>query len=293
MNTIIITDSSSDLSLDFVRSHEKHLIVLGMPVNIADREYVDDLGDTFSHTFFYEQLDNGTMPKTSQINVMTFYECFKKQIENDNEIIYIGLSSGLSGTVGNAFLAADMVKEDYPEASIHIIDSLAASIGLAALVIEAVHDVEKELETMMIFQHIESIKLQANHWFVVDDLMHLKNGGRIPAASAYVGTMLSVKPVLSMDHRGKLVSFSKLRGKAKAYKYMLNKVMENLSDDKQMIVVGHAHLPEEAERIIESFRAAGITNPVIVTCLSATIASHVGPGMMAIAFISNSIREDR
>ena len=294
MQIKIVTDSSSDLPLSYVKEHSENLEVLGMPVMLSGKDYIDDLGETFSHHFFYDEMAKGIMPKTSQINVVTFLECFNRLIKEGKAILYIGLSSGLSGTYNNAIIAKNMVLEENPTAKIEVLDSLAASIGLGVLIHKVLKKVEEEQwELAKLAEYIQQEKLKANHWFVVDDLLHLKNGGRIPATTAYVGTMLNVKPLLSMNHIGKLETFGKVRGKLRAYKYIIHKMSDYLNDSDETIIIGHANAPEDADYLMNEFRKLNINNPIIHTCLSATIASHVGPGMLAVAFMGKEFRENK
>lgn len=291
MKIRLLTDSSSDLPLSYVKENSDILEVLGMPITIGDDEYIDDLGETFSHDFFYNQLSDGVMPKTSQINTMTFHDKFLELYEGGYTTIYIGLSSGLSGTFNNAMLAKTMLLEEAPSAPILVMDSLAASIGLASIIMNIVTLIREHTSVEDIERIVEEQKLNANHWFAVDNLMHLKNGGRIPAAAAYVGTVLSVKPILTMKYDGQLESYSSVRGKKKAFKYLVSKVAEHIHSSQVPIIVGHANIESDADKLVEELRAQGIENQIIETCLSATIASHVGPGMLAIAFLSDKQRE--
>ncbi len=293
MKIKLLTDSSSDLPLSFVKENSDILEVLGMPITIEQEEFIDDLGEKFSHDYFYDKLANGASPKTSQINTMTFYDKYIEHHEAGYSIVYIGLSSGLSGTINNAKLAKGMLVEEAPLAIVEVIDSLAASIGLGALIVYALELIREGMDLKEITRLIEEQKLHANHWFAVDDLMHLKNGGRIPAAAAYVGTVLNVKPILTIKHNGKLESYSTVRGKKKAYKYIVSKVVEHISSQDVPIIVGHANILKDAKILKDEIRLQGINNRIIETCLSATIASHVGPGMLAIAFMSNKDREDK
>jgi len=293
MKIKLLTDSSSDLPLSFVKENSDLLEVLGMPITIGDKEYIDDLGESFSHDFFYEQLAQGAMPKTSQINTMTFHDRFLELYEDGYATIYIGLSSGLSGTHNNALLARTMIREEAAKAPIVVIDSLAASVGLAAMIVYTLELIKEGKSIEEIEKLMEEQKLNANHWFAVDSLMHLKNGGRIPAAAAYVGTVLNVKPILTMQNEGKLESYSSVRGKKKAFKYLVSKVAEHIHNVDTPIIVGHAHIESDADVLIEELRKQGVENKIIETCLSATIASHVGPGMLGLAFMGDKERESK
>jgi len=291
MKIKLLTDSSSDLPLSYVKKNSELLEVLGMPITIGEEEYVDDLGENFSHDFFYQKLTEGVIPKTSQINTMIFYDRFLELYEEGCAIIYIGLSSGLSGTYNNAVLAKNMVKEEALDAQIVVIDSLAASIGLASIIMHTINLMINNKSIDEIEKLIEEQKLNANHWFAVNSLMHLKNGGRIPAAAAYIGTVLSVKPILTMRYNGELESYSSVRGKKKAFKYLVLKVAQHIHSSEVPIIIGHANIEADADTLVEELRSQGIENEIIETCLSATIASHVGPGMLAIAFMSDKQRE--
>lgn len=293
MKIRLLTDSSSDLPLSYFEANSDILDLVCMPITIEDEEFIDDLGKEFSHDHFYTRLAEGAMPKTSQINTMTFHDRFIEHYEAGYSTIYIGLSSGLSGTFNNANLAKTMVLEDVPHADIAVLDSRAASIGLGALIMYTVELIREGKSVEEIVDTVEASKLNANHWFAVDDLMHLKNGGRIPAAAAYVGTVLSVKPILTMKHDGKLESYSSVRGKKKAYKYIVGKVVEHIDNTDVPILVGHANLKKDADILVDELRSRGVENTIIETCLSATIASHVGPGMLAIAFMANESRENK
>jgi len=290
MRIKLLTDSSSDVPLDLVRESNGILEFIGMPITINGEEFIDDLGEEFSHEFFYEELTKGVMPKTSQINTISFYDKFIDHYQSGYATICIGLSSGLSGTYNNAILARTMVLEEAPEANIIVFDSFAASVGLGVLVLYVLDLIKDGMELSDISLLIDEQKLHANHWFAVDSLMHLKNGGRIPAAIAYVGTVLNIKPILTIKDDGKLESFSSVRGKKKAFKYLAAKVAENIGDSRVIILLGHANIKEDADTLVDELRSLGVENRIIETCLSATIASHVGPGMLAVAFMGNKDR---
>ncbi len=293
MKIKLMTDSSSDLPLSFVKENGDLLEVVGMPITIGSEEYVDDLGETLTHDYFYQKLNEGAMPKTSQINTMTFFDRFKVNHEAGFTTLYLGLSSGLSSTYNNACLAKSMMQEEIPEAEVEIVDTVAGSIGLGALVVYTLGLIREGRTVEEILGILETDKTKANHWFSVDNLIHLKNGGRIPAAVAYVGTVLNVKPILTMGYDGKLKSYSSVRGKRKAYRYLVSKVVEHVKNPETTLIIGHANIQKDADILVDELRKKGLKNKVIETCLSATIASHVGPGMMAIAFMGESEREKK
>lgn len=294
MSLKILTDSSSDIPLSYIEENAHILQFLSMPIHIEDEEYIDDLGKTLKHDYFYEKLRNGVFPTTSQINLLVFLDYFKKSHEKGDEIIYLGLSSGLSGTMNNAILAKKMILEEHEDANIHIIDTVAASGGLGSLVVHVVELVKEKKSTQEILGWINNNVLKFNHWFAIDDLEHLKKGGRIPPAIAFVGTALKVKPILTIAHDGKLKSYASVRGRIKSIRYLYDKFSEHIGDEKNKhVFVCHAHCHEDALKLKELIQQGHNPKAIHVTELSATIGAHVGIGMLAVAFLGDDVRENK
>jgi len=286
----ILTDSCCDLSLEYLSEHRDYLKLVGIPINVDGKEFIDDMGDSFSHDEFYSYLRKGIMPTTSQISPIEFYDIFKTNHENGDETIYIGFSSGLSGTNNNAVLAKNMIIEDFKDSKVHIIDSVSASIGLGVLLLYVIEMINNDKSYEEIVKWVEEYKLQCNHWFAVTDLDYLKKGGRIPPALAAVGSLLNIKPILTMDNDGKLKSYSKVRGRKKSLKYLVDKLQSALDLNKgNKVLLGHGNCPEDAEVLKNMIMENNSNVEITVTELSATIATHVGPDMIAIAFLG----EDR
>lgn len=292
MGIHVITDTSSDLRLDYAKENRELLTVLGMPIEIDGEGYVDDLGESFSKDFFYEKLKKGAFPTTSQISPTLYAEAYEKAIKNGDQVIVIGLSSGLSSTIHGATLAMKTVNEKYGE-KVRVIDTVAGSIGLGLLVTYAIDRVKAGITYEDLCVWIEENKLKVNHWFAIDDLIHLKKGGRIPPTMAYVGTMLKVKPILTVSHQGKLGAYTKVRGRGKSMQYLISKLDEHIgTNTKETLLLGHADAIEDALRLKEKISERYPELKIINNCLSQTIATHVGPGMLAISFIGEHIRED-
>lgn len=292
MNVKIITDSCCDLPLHYVNTYSDYLEVLGMPVQIEGREYIDDLGVTLKHDDFYAKLRNGIMPTTSQINAYRFEEAFRKNLNDGKEVIYVGFSSGLSGTLNSAMIARNIILEDTPDASIHVIDTLSASVGLGAIVVETVKMAKTGMSSKHIYEWVQTNHMNAHHWFGVDDLYYLKNGGRINAASAMVGTVLNVKPTLIVDKYGKLKPYGNIRGRKKSMSFLISKLEEHYHPEKTTtVILGHGNCKDEAETMRLMIRDKYENMDIIVSELSMTIASHVGPNMLAVAFIGKEREE--
>ncbi|WP_139904990.1 DegV family protein [Clostridium thermarum] len=288
MNTIIITDSTCDLTLEYVQENADMLDIIGMPVNIEGYEYFDDFGKTLSHDEFYSKLRLGIMPSTAQINTFRFSEIFKKHYQKGKSIIYIGFTSGMSGTFNNAVMAAEELIKEHPDADITVIDTLSASIGQGVLVVEAVDMLRNGKSKEEIVRWVEDNKLKSNHWFAVDDLNFLKKGGRISAATAVVGTALNIKPILTVDNSGKLVSYTNVRGRKKSIRFLAEKFHEHIRNcSVTTVIIGHGDCLEDAYMLKEYILEECMPKKLIVSQLSATIASHVGPNMIAVAFVGD------
>jgi len=288
MTIKIITDSCCDLPLSFVEDNGDLLTVLGMPIQIDGREIIDDLGKTYAHSEFYGMLRQGIMPTTSQVNAFRFEETFRAAIADGKSIIYLGLTSGMSGTMNAASIAKQMVLDDFPNAEIRIVDTLSASIGQGTIIVEALKRGRAGHSVKEICDWAEAIKLKTHHWFGVDDLNYLKNGGRISQASAMVGSVLNVKPTLGVDHNGKLKPYGNVRGRKKSIALLASKFEAHYcNENASTVIVGHGNCPEDAERLTALIQEIAPGVEIIVSELSMTIASHVGPNMIAVAFIGD------
>lgn len=292
MKVKIITDSCCDLPLQYVMAHSDQLEVLGIPIQIEGKEYIDDLGVTLKHDVFYAKLRNGIMPTTSQINVYRFEKVFREHLNEGKEVIYIGFSSGLSGTLNSALIARNIILEDNPDAPIHVIDTLSASVGLGAIVVEALKMASSEMDALQIYNWVDANHMNAHHWFGVDDLNYLKNGGRINAASAMVGNVLNIKPTLILDKYGKVKPYGNVRGRKKSMSFLISKLEEHYHPEMTTtVILGHGNCKEDAETMRKLVQDKYDHIEIIVSELSMTIASHVGPNMLAVAFIGKEREE--
>jgi len=288
MNIKIITDSCCDLPLRFVEENVDLMHVLGMPIQIQGKEIIDDLGKTFDRLEFYTLLRQGVMPTTSQVNAFRFEEAFRSALAEGKSVIYLGFTSGMSGTFNSANIAKQMILEEIPDAQILIVDTLSASIGQGTIVVEALKMARSGQTVEAIGNWAEQIKLKTHHWFGVDDLNYLKNGGRISSTSAMVGSVLNVKPTLGVDHQGKLKPFGVVRGRKKSIALLASKFEAHYNKEQaSTVIVGHGNCPEDALQLQSLILSIAPQTEIIVSELSMTIASHVGPNMIAVAFIGD------
>ena len=286
MDTVLLIDSCTDLPLSYVEKNE--IPVVNLVCNFKGQEYKDDFGKTLSYKEFYTAVRNGEMPSTSQVNVYVYTEIFKKYAMEGKSIIYLGFSSALSGSLNSANLAKDMVCEEIEDADITVIDSKSASLGEGLLAYYANEMLKAGASKDEIVSWLESNKLKMNHWFTVDDLGHLKRGGRVSGAAAFVGTLLDIKPILQVDDEGRLIPMSKVKGRKKSLKTLFEMLQDNIvSPEEQVIAISHGDCIEDAEYLKEMILKEHKVKDVIINEVGPVIGSHTGPGVVALFFLGN------
>lgn len=283
MNTIILTDSSCDLPLEIIEKNQ--IPFLGLNYHLSYGDYTDDFGKSLDYKKFYHSLREGEMPTTSQINIYRFYETFRKYVKEGKSVIYIGMSSAISGCVNCAIMAKNQLLEEMPNADITVIDSKGACIGEGILIYKAVEMLSNGYSKCEIVNWVEENKLKVNHWFIVDNLMHLKRGGRLSYTAATIGTILDIKPILCINGKGELINFNNIRGRKKAIKTLIKLFEENcLNPENQVIGISHGDCIEDAlflkELLTEEFKV----KDVIINYVGPVIGSHTGPGMLSLCF---------
>lgn len=287
MDTIIIADSCSDLPESYI-AENKFISYLSLIYEISGEENLDDFGKSISYSEFYKRLREGETSKTSQINVQRFYDEFKKDVENNKTVIYIGFSSVLSGCVNSANVAREQILEDYKEADITVIDSKSASLGCGLLVYYASEMLKAGAKNEEIIKWIEENKLKLNHWFTVEDLNHLKRGGRISSTAAIVGTLLNIKPVLKVDDEGRLIPDHKAKGRKKSLKNLVEELDSRIvNEEAQVIAISHGDSLEDAEYVKKLILEKHKVKDIIINYVGPVIGSHSGPGTIALFFLGN------
>ena len=283
----IITDSASNLTRDLLEKYNLHMISYHVNLNGEDYLCYDperDYAEAGKH--FYDSMRAGAKVSTTLVNTAACEDFFTPMLEAGKDIIFVGISSGLSGTVQAARIAAEDLMEEYPERKIIVIDSMGASLGEGLLVIGLA---ERRAEGMTIEEAAawyEEHKMSMNHIFTVDDLKYLKKGGRISAAAAIVGSILSIKPVLLASDEGKIVSFCNARGRKKALKEIAEQTVKRIVDpEDQVIAIAHCDATEDAGYVASLVRAACPVKDVIIRYYDICTGTHVGPGTVAIFFM--------
>ncbi|WP_028308827.1 DegV family protein [Desulfitibacter alkalitolerans] len=287
MKLKIITDSNCDLPLDFIRENE--ISVVPFPYFIKDQGYNDDFGKSISYKDFYELIRRGEMPHTSQITPFVFEENFRACLEKGSSIIYIAFSSALSQTYNNALIARDIILQENSQAEITVIDSRGATVGQGLIVYYACEMLKQGKSKEEIINWVESNKLKVNHWFTVDNLNHLKRGGRISSTAAVLGTIIEVKPILFVDNQGGLTFAKKVRGRKRSINVLAEELQKRIiNSEEQMIFICHGDCLEDAELLKKIIIDKVNVKDVIINYTGPVVGAHTGPGMLAVFFMGEN-----
>lgn len=279
---VIFTDSSCDLPSSLVK--EWGIEILSLEVNI------EGVGTFLNHEIepakFYGYLRDKRPVKTSAANMEGFVNAFEKIVSEGKDILYIGFSTGLSATYVAGKNAAEEVMEKHPECKILTVDSLCAALGQGLLVKYAVDKKNTGATLEELAAYVEGLKLNLAHWFTVEDLFFLKRGGRVSAATAVMGTVLQIKPVMHVDNDGKLINMAKARGRDASIKALLAKMKETAIDpEKQTVYICHGDCYDDAKKLADMVTAEfGITD-ILIDYVGPVIGAHSGPGTLALFFI--------
>ncbi len=277
MTLRLLTDSTADLSYDWLNQHQ--VDVVGLTVTLSGKTYETTGKDALTAEELLEQMAQGQQPTTSQVNVGQFESYFRQVAKAGDQVLYIGFNSVLSGTYQSASIARDLVLEEYPEAEIFLYDTLAASCGEGYLVMAVDRLRQKGATISEMIAWLDDACPRLRTFFLVDDLYHLMRGGRLSKASAVMGTLVNVKPLLWIDDEGKLVPLAKSRGRKKAIKEMLSQATRDLAEG--IIVVAYANDKEGALALKEALlKQEGVTE-VLMMPLGPVISAHVGPNTLA------------
>ncbi|MBP1758188.1 MAG: DegV family protein [Firmicutes bacterium] len=283
---VILTDSSCDLSQEM--ADELGVVVAPLTVMIDGNSYRNYLdGREIAFQEFYSKLRAGKQGSTSAVNVDEFCSAMRGPLQEGKDILYLGFSSGLSATYQSGTLAAEDMRSEYPEATILAVDTLSASMGQGLLVYLAVQEKRKGMTIQELRDYVEGIKLSIAHWFTVDDLNHLKRGGRISAAAALLGSTLNIKPILHVDNEGHLISVGKVRGRRQSIKKLLEEMSANGVDfAEQTVFISHGDALEDAELLADMIRESLSVKEVVINYIGPVIGAHSGPGTIALFFLA-------
>ncbi len=282
--------STADMSAEYFQ--QKKIPYVCFHFVLEGREYPDDLGKTVPFDAFYQKIAAGALPTTSQVNVREFIEFFEPYLAQGLDILHISLSSGLSGTYNSALLAREQLAQKFPERRIIIVDSLGASSGYGLLVDLAAGLRDSGASMDEVRAWLEENKLNIHHWFFSTDLTHYRRGGRISAASAAVGSLLSICPLMNMNQEGKLIPRAKIRGKKQVTAEIVRKMEEHARDGVNYsgkCFISNSACYEDARRVADwvEERFPHLNGSVVINSIGTVIGSHTGPGTVALFFVGD------
>ena len=280
----IITDSCADLSPEMIAALDLSMIPLTVVFKGENR---NDCVDA-SIKEIYDGLRNGEVATTSAANPDGWASVMEPVLQAGQDALVLAFSSGLSTTYQSAVIAASDLAEKYPERKILVVDTLCASLGQGLLVWYACKKRDEGMALEELHRWVEENKMHVCHWFTVDDLMYLKRGGRVSAATALVGTMLQIKPVLHVDDEGHLVNVAKARGRKPSIDALAKKVGELGGNfDNSTCFISHGDCLEDAQYLAQVLKDKYGVKEVIIGYVGAVIGSHAGPGVLALFFMGD------
>lgn len=284
MSYIIFTDSNTDIPYELAEQHE--LNICYMPYTINGEEHVSDLGRGSVIPDFYAAMRAGVTPTTSLLTPDRYIGYFEPHLAAGEDILFICFSSNLSGTYNCACVAQQELAEKYPERRLVVVDSENVSMGQAWLAMEAAEMRKNGASMDEIIAWIDANKYRVNYWFTVDDLVYLKRGGRISAATAAVGTLLSIKPMLTVTRNGRLISADKAKGRKKALRQLVQNCANEIVDPAgQTVTIMQADCMDDANSVKLMLEEAipGVKTRIVM--VGPTICTHAGPGTLALVYL--------
>ena len=281
----IVTDSTTDLTPELIQELDVQVIPLCYIMEGKTYHNIPGGGEMTDREF-YAKLRAGSMSTTTQVNSEEFLRVFTPLLEAGQDVLYIGFSSGLSGTYQSAALAREELKQRFPGRRLEVFDSRCASMGEGLLVYHAakLQQAGKSLDEVLSW--LKENVLNLCHWFTVDDLNHLKRGGRVSTATALVGTMLGIKPVLHVDNEGHLIPVSKVRGRKQSLDALVRRMEDTALDPAgQMVFISHGDCLEDARYVERQIREKLGVRQVELGFIGPVIGAHSGPGTVALFYL--------
>lgn len=287
MSFDIFTDTSANLPLAIAQEKGLSVIPFSYITPEGQKRCLDP--EDFDGDAFYSQIKQGVEVSTSQVTPYQYEECFRPLLEAGRDILFVGMSSGISGSYGSACAAAAALREDFPQRRIELVDTLAASLGEGIVALKAAAYKALGLELEAAAELLRRMSKRMCQVFTVDDLMHLKRGGRLSNLSAIVGTVLNIKPILIGNEEGKIVAVKKIRGRKHSIKALAEAFVTYADAPREQLVgIAQAGCREDAEALKELLLAAPQPPKEILTVQYEPVTgAHVGPGALALFFLSD------
>ena len=281
----LFTDTSANLPVALTKQHHITVVPFSYTVDGKETDYPDDAD--FDGAAFYGAMRRGAVVKTSMVNPALMANYFERALSQGDDVLYVGMSGGISGTAHAAAMAVEELQEEFPERKIAAIDTYAASLGEGLLVLEAARMLENGAPFSLIVEQISRRRHTMCQYFTVDDLAYLERGGRVSKAAAIVGTVLKIKPLLRGDDEGKIVQCGKTRGRKQSLTALADFYEKLAADKTEEIGIAHADDEAGAQFLLDALRQRGFTGECLTVCYEPVTGSHVGPGALALFFLSD------
>ena len=278
----LFTDTSANLPVALTKQHHITVVPFSYTVDGKETDYPDDVD--FDGAAFYGAMRRGAVVKTSMVNPDLMANYFERALSQGDDVLYVGMSGGISGTAHAASLAVEELKEEFPERKVASIDTYAASLGEGLLVVEAARMLENGASFDEIVEKISQRRHVMCQYFTVDDLAYLERGGRVSKAAAIVGTVLKIKPLLRGDDEGKIVLCGKTRGRKQSLTALADFYEKLVANKSEEIGIAHADDAAGAQFLLDALRQRGFTGECLTVCYEPVTGSHVGPGTVALFF---------
>jgi DegV family protein with EDD domain len=282
---VITCSSTADLPTSFAQEHG--ITVLPYQFFMDGKEYYDDQGISIPTHEFYEKVRAGSIPTTSMVNAERYVAFFTPFLEAGKDILHLEFSSGLSGSFDNAVMVSEQLMKKYPGRTVKVVDSLSASRGYGLFVHLVVLQKEQGATLEQAAEYAEALRWKITHWFAVESLEHLRRGGRVSRASAFLGTMLNIKPVLAFNNEGKIIPVEKIRGRKKSLITLVDKMEEDIDDPNgQIIYIGHGDALEDAQFVAQLIRERfPSVQDILINYTGPVIGAHSGPGTVNLHYV--------
>jgi len=278
----LFTDTSANLPIDLIKKYGIQVIPYEYTVDGVPADYSAETD--FDGEAFYNAMRDGADIKTCLINMSKFIESFEPMLAAGDDVIYIGMSGGISSTAGVAAVAAGELRERYPQRRILAFDTYAASLGEGLMVLRAAEMIQQGQDFDAVSQMLHGMRPNMCQYFTVDDLKYLRKGGRISGTAAVIGSVLHIKPILQGDDSGHIILCGKIRGRRNALANLAERYDQLCADKSGQIGIAHADDEAGVDYLVGKLREKGFTGSCLTVCYEPVTGSHVGPGTIALFF---------
>lgn len=283
MSFAIVTDTAANLPGKLLK--ENNMTAIPFSALFNGEEFPYTVPEEFDGHAYYEALRTGAAVTTSQVNPDRYIEYMEPILKRGEDILFVGVSSSVSGSFSSAQLARTQLLQKFPERTIRLVDSLSAALGEGLLALQASACRQKGMTIEKTAEYLEKIRTRIYHLFTVDDLQHLRRSGRISHVTALVGSVLGIKPLLKGSEEGKIIASDKVRGRRRVLQAMAEKYTALASNAQENIVgISHADCPEEAQTLADLIRQKLRPKDIILTIHEPATGAHIGPGALALFF---------